>query len=124
MATKIKKLPKIISDLTGGYDHQLQTRLNMGAVGQTEIMCYNRFLDDLAKSKSSDYPYKFSTNEVKRVLKFCSLLQQFDAKGGRVSLKLYPWQKFVVLNLYGWVHKETGLLRYREIGRASCRERV
>lgn len=116
MATKIKiqKLPKSISELVGGYDHQLQTRIDMGAVGQTEIQCYNRFLDDLKKSKEADYPYKFSSTEVKRVLKFCSLLQQFDAKGGRTPLKLYPWQKFVVLNLFGWQHKETGLLRYRE----------
>ena len=114
MAMKIKKLPKKISDLVSGYDIQLQKRIDMGAAGLTEILCYNRFLDDLEKSKKPDFPYTFDIKEVQRVLKFCSLLFIFDAKGNRKKLKLYPWQKFVILNIFGWRNKETGLLRYRE----------
>ena len=110
----IQQLPQHISKLVGGYDQQLQKKADMGCLGHTELMCYNRFLDDLKKSEDPDYPYFFDSSEVKRVLKFCSLLINYDAKGNLQKLILYPWQKFVILNLYGWRHKETKLLRFRE----------
>lgn len=114
MAIKIKKLPKKISELVGGYDFHLQKKADMGVLGQTELRCYNRFLDDLEKSKDPEYPYFFDDTEVKRVLAFTSLLVKFNEKGDRVPLQLYAWQKFVVLNLFGWRHKHTKMLRFRE----------
>ncbi len=111
---EIKLLPPQISKLVGGYDYQLQKKAKMGCLGLTELMCYNRFLDDLKKSEDPNYNYFFDSSEVKRVLKFCSLLVNYDAKGNLQRLALYPWQKFVILNLFGWRHKETKLLRYRE----------
>lgn len=111
----IKLLPPAISKIIGGYDHQLKLKADMGCLGETELKCYNRFLNDLERSKSGgDFPYIFDTTEVKRVLEFCSLLVNYDGEGNLQRLKLYPWQKFVVLNLFGWRHKETKLLRYRE----------
>lgn len=111
----IKMLPPSISKLIGGYDHQLKLKADMGCLGETELQCYNRFLNDLDRSKNDrDFPYIFDSSEVKRVLEFCSLLVGYDAQGNLQKLKLYPWQKFVVLNLFGWRHKQSKLLRYRE----------
>lgn len=108
----LELLPQGISKLVGGYDKQLQMKQDMGCLGEIEKECYLRFVNDL---KRTDWDWIFDDTEVKRVLEFCSLLMVFDTNGNSVPLKLYPWQKFVVLNLFGWRNKNTKILRYREI---------
>ena len=79
-----------------------------------------RHLDDLEKSKSPDYPYKFNKNAAERVCKFVQLLPHTKGKwarlrGEKARLTLEPWQLFLFCCVFGWVHKASGLRRFREV---------
>lgn len=111
---EIKMLSRKMSDLLSSYDRNLIKRAKHGCLGKTELDCYNRFLDDLEKAESDDFPYFFDWTEVHRVLDFAALLTVYDEKGGKSSLVLYPVQKFIIANLFGWRHKSSKTLRFRE----------
>ena len=46
---------------------------------------------------------------VRFIEKFCK-----PSKGDFSQLTAQPWQHFVIGSLYGWVHKDTGVRRFRE----------
>lgn len=108
------KLSKSMSDLLGGYDKNLITRAKKGYVGETEYLCYMRFFNELKIQDSKNFPYVFDDSEVKRVIEFASLLTVYDNQGNKTSLKLYPLQKFIIANLFGWRNVSSNLLRFRE----------
>ena len=73
-----------------------------------------RFLEDLEKSQSDpDYPWMFDEEKARRPVDF---MERFlvPTKGDYDRMVLMGWQCFIECNLYGWVHKETGLRRFRE----------
>lgn len=110
----IPLMSKSMSELIGGYDVSLKIRAEQDLLGETEYECYMRFVEDLEKSKDPGSEFYFDKTEVKRVLEFASLLTVYDGKGNASGLQLYPIQKFIVANLYGWRSRETDCLRYRE----------
>lgn len=67
-----------------------------------------RHLDDLKKSKAKAYPYKFDVTRGARVCKFVSLLRHTKGKWAAKSerIKLEPWQVFLTMCIFGWVHKK------------------
>ena len=75
-----------------------------------------RHLNDLARSRSKDFPYRFDP-----VLagKRCAMVEKFPHVKGHWALhhellKLEPWQCFITCSIFGWVVKETGLRRFRQ----------
>ena len=74
-----------------------------------------RFERDLEKSKTADFPYEFVREKADRAVRFMELLPHTKGKWSakKEQLKLQPWQCFIECNLFGWVHKETGLRRFR-----------
>lgn len=75
-----------------------------------------RHLVDLKRSKSANYLYEF--DEAKAV-KICLFAEELPHVKGRWAKKketivLEPWQCFILCNLFGWVHKTTGMRRFRE----------
>lgn len=72
-----------------------------------------RFLDDL---KRKDWPYFYNEERADRIVNFIQLLPHTKGKwaAARERLMLEPWQCFIECNLFGWVHKKTGLRRFRE----------
>lgn len=108
------KLPPELSELLGHYDEHLIARAKTGHLGETEYLCYMRFIDDLSKIESRSYQFYFDDTEVKRVMEFASLLTVYDDKGNKSPLRLLPPQKFVIANLFGWRFKRNGFLRFRE----------
>lgn len=77
------------------------------------IMSCRRFLSDLEKSKDPAYPWRFDEDLAARPIRFIERFLR-PTKGSYNRMELMPWQCFVEGNLYGWVHKETGLRRFRE----------
>lgn len=79
------------------------------------IRACQRFLDDLEKQKSAKWPYKYDNASADRACRFMEKMPhtkgKWAAKG--LLLKLEPWQCFIECNLFGWVHKKTGLRRFR-----------
>jgi phage terminase large subunit-like protein len=79
-----------------------------------------RHLDDLAKSKTKEFGYKYDAELAERPCRFIEALPHVKGQWARkrpgVSNKivLQVWQIFIVCALFGWVHKSTGLRRITE----------
>ena len=74
------------------------------------ILVCQRHLDDLDKSKSKNYPYKFSRDHAERVCRFIEKLPHTKGKWAsqNLKLKLEPWQCFQFACVFGWRRKKTG----------------
>lgn len=74
-----------------------------------------RFLGDLEKSKSPDYPYVFDEKKAER---FFMWMEMFDHTKGPLAGKpkiAEPIEKFIFGQIYGWVDKTTGYRRFRYV---------
>ena len=86
-----------------------------------------RQLDDLARRKDADWPYRFDVTAAERVCKFIELLPHIKGKWAkeRKLIELEPWQQFIQTVVFGWVHKDTGLRRfftvYEEVARKNAK---
>ncbi len=71
-----------------------------------------RFIRDLART---DWPYRFDLARAEKICRFTELLPHTKGKWAqqRQLLRLEPWQAFILVNVFGWVHVETGLRRFR-----------
>ena len=86
-------------------------------VGQLVKLAVQRQLDDLQRQKDKDFPFKF---DEERANKFCALVERYPHIKGKwaakgESIQLQPWQCFALVVPFGWVQKEDGLRRFREI---------
>ncbi len=75
-----------------------------------------RHLDELVRSRSVEFDYKF---DKARAGKVCAFMERFPHVKGRWAvgnqrIHLEPWQLFIVCSLFGWVNKKTGLRRFFE----------
>jgi phage terminase large subunit-like protein len=77
------------------------------------IQSCQRHLNDLERQGTEDFPWVFTEEMAHRPIKFIEKYCK-PSKGNYDSLVLQPWQHFVVGSLYGWVHKDTGVRRFRE----------
>lgn len=77
------------------------------------IKACERHLYDLRRQRSDDFPYKFDEEKGYRPIEF---IEKFCApsKGDFNKLEMQEWQHFIIGSLYGWVHKKTGLRRFKE----------
>lgn len=72
-----------------------------------------RHLKDLERQGTKDFPYVFDEEKGYRPIEF---IERFcrPSQGDYSEIKLLDWQHFVVGSLYGWVHKDTRLRRFKE----------
>jgi phage terminase large subunit-like protein len=81
------------------------------------IRACRRQLADLEKEKSAcpDFLYRFDDYKASRICRFIEKLPHIKGDwakaGGRILLQ--PWQVFILTAVFGWVHRETGLRRFR-----------
>ena len=85
-----------------------------------------RQLDDLKRQGTDAFPYIFNPLmvdsdgvEYQPAERICKLIELFPHTKGKWAAKqevitLEPWQQFNLTTLFGWVHRETGLRRFRE----------
>ena len=74
-----------------------------------------RFLDDIKASKK-DYPFELVPETATKFCKAIELLPHVKGKPwAGTPIILEPWQIFIVVNVFGWLHKETGLRRFRTV---------
>lgn len=83
--------------------------------GPWVIAAAKRHLNDLEKSKKSDYPYAFDPARGARVCRFIELLPHVKGRWAAKAqnLELRPWQCFLIVVLFGWIRKRDGLRRFR-----------
>ena len=77
-------------------------------------LAVERYEKDLKGVGSDDFPYVFNRNKAEIFIQFTELLKQYKDQWAGVPLHLEPWQVFIFANIYGWVHKDTGLRRFRK----------
>ena len=80
---------------------------------KTRMAC-RRFLGDLERSRTDlSWPWVFDEHKAARPVDF---MEKFltPTKGNYDRMELMAWQCFIECNLFGWVHRETGLRRFRE----------
>lgn len=81
----------------------------------TKLAC-QRFIDDRAYSRSPNYFYAMDIELAARACRFIERMPLTKGDGATQKLKLIlqPWQAFIVVNLFGWISRETGARRFRE----------
>ena len=77
-------------------------------------LAVERYESDLKRVGSDDFPYIFNEKKAEIFIQFTELLKQYKDQWSGVPLHLEPWQVFIFANIYGWVHKDTGLRRFRK----------
>lgn len=83
------------------------------AANEDVIYACKRHFKDLERIGQEDFPYIFDEEKAHRSIRF---IEKFckPSKGDFNSLTLQPWQHFALGSMYGWVHKKTGLRRFKE----------
>jgi phage terminase large subunit-like protein len=81
-----------------------------------------RFLDDQIRVETN-WPYYLDEEAGSRVCEFIELLPHVEGEWGKPiwidglqvnqTIKLEDWQIFILVNLFGWLEKSTGLRRFR-----------
>ena len=73
-----------------------------------------RHLEDRKREKTARYPYRFDAGKAAKVVQFFALLKHYKGEWSGQPIVLEPWQVFIVGSVFGWVHKKTGLRRFRK----------
>ena len=73
-----------------------------------------RFLNDLKKSGTKDFPYIFDEEKALRFFEWAALHKHTKGVLAGEPIEFTPVQRFIFGNVYGWVHQETGLRRFRK----------
>ena len=85
------------------------------------MLACRRFFNDLKFAENRGYI--FDEEKAKDVLDFYDHVPHIKGEWAGSPIKLSPWQGFCLINLFGWVHKDTGLRRFRsgyiEVGRKN-----
>lgn len=74
-----------------------------------KLACKRHF-DDASKT---DWPYAFDSDRAQLVLDFFSLCKHFKGQWAGQPFEPSPWQIFCTLSIFGWIHKEIKLRRFR-----------
>ena len=91
--------------------------------GQKHKWACQRFLDDLERVGTADFPYIWSEDNANKIVAWFALLRHSKGALAGKPIELNDWQKFRTCQLYGWVHRETGKKRFKksftEVGRKN-----
>lgn len=77
-------------------------------VGKKIKQACQRFKRDIERSKSDDFPYYYDEQQAKKACDFIEMLPKTDGS----TLKLEPFQVWIISELFGWRLKDTGTRRY------------
>lgn len=73
-----------------------------------------RFLKDLKKSGTKEFPYIFDEEKALRFFEWAALHKHTKGVLAGEPIEFTPIQRFIFGNVYGWVHQDTGLRRFRK----------
>ena len=83
-----------------------------------------RFLDDLDK----EWEYYWNEEEAEKIIKWFSYLKHSKGILAGQPIILTTWQKFILCQIYGWRHKETGRKRFKisftEVARKQAKSQM
>jgi phage terminase large subunit-like protein len=73
-----------------------------------------RFLRDIEREGTDAFPFVFDEGKALRFLRWMSLFKHTKGKLQGQHIEPHPIQIFVFGNIYGWVHRDTGLRRFKK----------
>lgn len=82
-----------------------------------EKLACQRYFDDLKRHDDDSFDYYFDETAAQKPIKFIELLPHVKGhwaakRGVAKRIQLEPWQKFNIGNIFGWLHKKTGMRRF------------
>lgn len=103
--------------------------------GKFEVLACKRYLRDLERQNTEGFPFVIDERLGSRICQFIELLSHIKGEWAKpiyvdgmltyAKIKLEDWQIFIEFNLFGWVHAETRLRRFRrsyeEIARKNAK---
>lgn len=101
----------MIKDLTIKYAKEVLAG-NIVAGEYVKLACM-RHMNDLKRSKTKKFEWKFDTQIAEKYFRFFGLLQHSKGKWAGKPIMLELWQCFIVGSIFGWVHKKTGVRKYK-----------
>ena len=72
-----------------------------------------RFLRDVQHAKTGEFPYVFDEEKAQRFFNWAYLHRHTKGVLAGEPIDFAPIQRFIFGNVYGWVHQDTGLRRFR-----------
>ena len=72
-----------------------------------------RHLADRAREGTPDFPFVFDAARADQFFRFAEKLKHYKGEWAGQPITLEPWQQFITGSVIGWVHRETGLRRFR-----------
>lgn len=72
-----------------------------------------RFLRDVQHTKTEEFPYVFDEEKAQRFFNWAHLHRHTKGVLAAEPIDFAPIQRFIFGNVYGWVHQDTGLRRFR-----------
>lgn len=72
-----------------------------------------RHLRDRGREGTAAFPYRFDPARADRFFRFAEKLKHYKGEWAGQFIQLQPYQKFRMGSIFGWVHVETGLRRFR-----------
>lgn len=92
-----------------------------------------RFINDIKRSGARNtlerpFPYVWDEEEAEKIVDWFALLRHSKGDLSGQPIKLTPWQKFDLCQVYGWRHEKSGRKRYRqtftEVGRKNAKSQM
>lgn len=84
-----------------------------------------RFLRDISREGTDEFPYIFDDAKAERFYKWASLHKHTKGVLVNTPIIFTPIQRFIFGNIYGWVNKDTGYRRftkaYWQVGRKNAK---
>lgn len=108
----INVLAKPSNELLANWYAEQVVEGNIIASNKVVLAC-KRHLNDLKRTDTEKFPYVFDEQLGHRPIQFIEKYCK-PSKGNYKQLILQPWQHFVLGSLFGWVHKDTKLRRFKE----------
>lgn len=91
--------------------------------GELVKLACKRHMEDLKKSKTKAFPYKFDVELAEKYMEFFKLLHHSKGEKAGQPIELELWQCFRIGSVFGWISKKTHLRRffegYNQVGRKN-----
>lgn len=82
-----------------------------------------RLIRDVERIGQDDFPYVWDEEKARNIIEWFHELRHSKGVLAGKPIDLTRWQQFRICQLYGWVHKDTGLRRFKktftEVGRKN-----
>ena len=103
----MKNLEEVIQYCNDVVTHKI-------VAGRWTILACKRFLNDYKSCERDDYPFYFDEKSAEKIIRFAEATKQYEGQWKGQNLKLLPWQKWILMSIYGFKNKSDNTRRFRK----------